>query len=99
MLAPGRGGCTNATRRSLESTRSVRRIARWNSGAEVVTDGECTTTVSAELESPGKLRSIAVRAWTDSEPSACHPAPDSAVSTLGAKAASATPTIAHTAIT
>ena len=57
---------------------------------------ECTTTVSAELDRPAKLRWICSRAWTDSEPSACQPAPDSAVSTFGAKAASATATIAHT---
>ena len=95
-LAPRRGRCTEATRSSPARLRSTRRIARWNSGAEVVTDEECTTTVSAELDCPAKLRWISVRACTDSEPSACQPAPDSAVSTLGAKAASATATIAHT---
>ena len=38
----------------------------------------------------GKLRSISFRACTDSEPFACQPAPDSAVSTLGAKKPSPT---------
>ena len=94
--APGRGRCTEATRLSPARPRSTRRIARWNSGAEVVIDEEWTTTVSAELESPAKFRWISVRACTDSEPSACQPAPDSAVSTFGAKAARATATIAHT---
>ena len=95
-LAPGRGRCTEATRLSPARLRSTRRIVCRNSGAEVVTDGEWTTTVTAELESPAKLRWITVRACTDSEPSACQPAPDSAVSTFGANAASATATIAHT---
>ena len=72
--------------RPRRGLRSTRRIVRWNSGAEVVTDEECTTTVSAELDSPAKPRWISVRACTDSEPSACQPAPDSAVSTFGAKA-------------
>ena len=95
MLAPGRGRCTEATRSSPARLRSTRRIVCWNSGAEVVTDEEWTTTVSAELDRPAKLRSISVRACTDSEPSACQPAPESAVSTFGANAASTTATIAH----
>ena len=57
-------------------------------------EGGFTTTVSAELDRPPKLRSIVSRAATDSEPSACHPAPESACSTRGAKAAR---TIATTA--
>ena len=96
MLAPGRGCCTEATRSSPARLRSTRRIVCRNSGAEVVTEGERTTTTSAELESPAKLCWISVRACTDSEPSACQPAPESAVSTFGANAASAMATIAQT---
>ena len=95
MVAPGRGRCTEATRASPASTRSTRSSASRNAGAEVVADGEWTTTVSAELDRPAKLRSISARACTDSEPSACQPAPDSAVSTFGANAARTRAAIAH----
>ena len=44
---------------------------------------------------PGSSWSIALRAATDSEPVASQPAPDSAVSTLGAKTPSATATSAQ----
>ena len=97
-LAPGLGRRTEATRLSPARMRSTRSSVCWNSGAEVVTVEEWTTTVSAELESPAKLRWTSVRACTDSEPFACQPAPESAVSTLGANAASATATIAHAAM-
>ena len=46
---------------------------------------ECTTTIRALEDSPWKLLSIALRAATDCEPVASQPAPDSAVSTFGAK--------------
>ena len=81
---PGR---TEATRASPASTRSTRASESRNAGADAVADAEWTTTVSAELERPSKPRSICARACTDSEPSACQPAPESAVSTFGAKAA------------
>ena len=48
------------------------------------------TTIGAELESPAKFCWISVRAATDSEPFACQPAPESAVSTCGANTASTT---------
>ena len=57
MLAPGRGRCTEATRPSPASRRSTRSSACRNSGADVVTDREWTTTVSAELDRPAKLLS------------------------------------------
>jgi hypothetical protein len=57
--------------------------------------GEWTTTISAELERPPKLRWISCRARTDSDPFACQPAPESAVSTLGAKTPRATATTAQ----
>ena len=86
---------TEATRASPASTRSTRASESRNAGAEAVAVGEWTTTVSAELERPSKLRSISARACTDSEPSACQPAPESAVSTFGANAARTRAAIAH----
>ena len=62
---------------------------------EIVADGEWTTTVSAELDRPAKLRSISVRACTDSEPSACQPAPDSGVLDLRREGREPSATIAH----
>ena len=56
-----------------------------NAGSAAVWPDEWTTTIRAELESPPKLSWISRRACTDSEPFACQPAPESAVSTLGAK--------------
>jgi hypothetical protein len=60
-----------------------------------VSVAEWTTTSGAELERPPKLCWISARAWTDSEPFACQPAPERAVSTLGAKTASASATAAQ----
>ena len=57
--------------------------------------GECTTTIRALEDRPWKFWSIALRAATDSEPVASQPAPDSAVSTRGAKAPSTTATNAQ----
>src|SRR5579859_3949671 len=56
---------------------------------------EWMTTSGAELESPPKFRWISERACTDCEPLACQPAPDNAVSTCGAKTASATASVAQ----
>src|SRR5579862_627465 len=53
------------------------------------------TTIGAELARPPKFSWISVRAWTDCEPFACQPAPESAVSTFGANTASATATSAQ----
>src|SRR6185312_8775300 len=50
-----RGGCTDATRRSAARTRATRASVCRNSGEEAGTAGECTTTVSAELDRPPKL--------------------------------------------
>ena len=61
-----------------------------NAGSATVWRGECTTTISAELERPPKLRSISVaRLRRTREPVASQPAPESAFSTLGAKKPSA----------
>jgi hypothetical protein len=98
-LAPGRGPCTEATRLSAPRMPSTRASVCWNAGAEVVRVGEWTTTVRAALESPAKFLWISVRAYTDSEPFACQPAPERAVSTFGANTASATATIAHATTT
>ena len=62
---------------------------RAKAGSEDVSVGEWSTTWSAELESPSKFRWTSSRACTDSEPFACQPAPERAVSTFGANTASA----------
>src|SRR5262249_38410885 len=95
ILAPGRGLCTEATRLSEERSRSTRASVCRNAGEEVVAVEEGTTTGSARLERPAKVRRISVRACTQPELFACQPAPESTVSPFGANAASATATIAH----
>src|SRR5512132_4349468 len=92
MVARGCGACTEATRESLARTRSTRATVCLKAGSATVWRGELRTTIKAELERPAKLRWIRPRAFTDSEPLDCQPAPERAVSTLGAKAASATAT-------
>jgi hypothetical protein len=98
-VAPAVGGTIRETRRSERRIRSTRVTVARNAGSEWTRDGECTTTVSAELERPPKSRWISARARTDSDPLACQPAPDRAVSTLGAKTPSATATTAHASAT
>ncbi len=61
----------------------------WKAGELVVSVGEWTTTIGAELERPPKFRWISARACTDCDPFACQPAPESAASTFGANTASA----------
>ena len=97
--APGCGGTTDAIRRSARRTFSTFARSAWNAGSLTESVGECTTTIGAELERPAKFRWIRVRAATDSEPFACHPAPESAVSTCGANTASRTATPAQVSAT
>ena len=85
IVAPGRGATIEATFGLVWSTCVTRATVALNAGSAVVCAGEWTTTISAELESPPKLSWIRFRACTDSEPFACQPAPESAVSTFGAK--------------
>ena len=59
----------------------------------------CTTTISALDDRPAKFLSMALRAATDSEPVASHPAPDNAFSTLGAKKPSTTATTSQPSAT
>src|SRR5512133_4385184 len=92
MVAPGWGACTEATRELLARTRSTRATVCLKAGSATVWRGELRTIINAELDRPAKLRWISARAFTDSEPLACQPAPDRAVSTLGAKAASTSAT-------
>src|SRR5512133_69130 len=92
MVAPGCGDCTEATPESLARARSTRATDCLKAGSATVWRGELRTTINAELERPAKLRWIRARAFTDSEPLDCQPAPERAVSTLGAKAATATAT-------
>ncbi len=92
---PGCGATTDFTRRSPFRTFCVEATARWKAGSLTVLSEECTTTIRALDDRPWKLLSIALRAATDSEPVASQPAPDSAVSTFGAKTPSTTATSAQ----
>ncbi len=83
--APGCGADTDATRRSVRSVRSAAAIVERKPALSTACVCEWTTTISAELDRPAKLRWISCRACTDWEPFACQPAPDSADSTFGAK--------------
>ena len=58
----------------------------------------CTTTWIAELALPPKCSWASSRAATDSEPSACQPAPDSLASTLGANTPRPTISSSHTTV-
>ena len=89
---PACGATTAFTRRSAFSTPCVEASARWKAGSPTVLSDECTTTIRALEDRPWKFLSIALRAATDSEPVASQPAPDSAVSTLGANKPSTTAT-------
>ena len=86
---PGRGGTTVAIRESERRIASALATVARNAGEFVVSVGEWTTTIGAELERPPKFCWIRARACTDSEPFACQPAPERAVSTFGANTASA----------
>jgi hypothetical protein len=92
---PGRGGTTVEIRESERRSASVFATVARKAGALVVSVDEWITTIGAELERPPKLRWINARACTDCDPFACQPAPESAVSTLGANTASATATTAQ----
>ena len=93
------GAAPSPTCAFVRSVRSTCATVCRNAGSAVVACREWTTTISAELERPPKLRWIRARACTDSEPEACQPAPESALSTLGAKTASETATTAHARVT
>jgi len=85
--------CGGTTLEILESPRRVVSTCRTtdrNAGDDAVSVAEWTTTIGAELESPPKSCCTRLRTATDSEPFACQPAPESAVSTLGAKTPSPT---------
>ena len=83
--APGRGGVTVRTASLPARIAPARAIVARKAGSRVVSVGECTTTMSAELEFPANARSIRARACTDCEPESCQPAPERAVSTRGAR--------------
>jgi hypothetical protein len=95
IVEPGRGGITDATRRSVRSTRSTRRAVDSKAGEPAVALSEWRTTIRAELDWPPKSRWTSCRTRTDSEPFACQPAPDSTLSTLGANTASTAAASAH----
>ncbi len=85
-VAPGMGATTSAMRGSASRTAVTR--ARTSAPAPSVTGPsvECTTTWIAEEALPPKWSWASSRAATDSDPSACQPAPDRLCSTWGAKA-------------
>ena len=95
----GLGGTTDEMRGSERRIASVFATVERKRGSVVRSVEEWTTTSGAELESPPKFCWISVRALTDWEPFACQPAPESAVSTLGAKTASARATAAQESAT
>ena len=86
---------TVAIRESLRRIASASASVLRNAGELVVSVGEWTTTIGPELDRPPKFSWISVLAVTDSDPFACQPAPESAVSTFGAKTASASATTAQ----
>jgi len=55
LVIPAVGGVTEAMRASLRRTASLRRIVLANAASVVMSVGECTTTISAELELPAKF--------------------------------------------
>ena len=87
-VAPGWGGTTAAMRGSAPNSFSTR-CTVW-APAPLVTLPLVvwTTTWSAEPALPPKCFRASSRTWTDWEPSACQPAPDSECSTLGASSPS-----------
>ena len=95
IVAPFRGGLTDATLGSARRVDSVRAIVDANAGSAVVSVGEWTTTISPELALPAKSRWMRSRAATDCEPESSQPAPDRAVSTRGARTPRQTTTTAH----
>ena len=90
ILEPACGGTIDRTWEFARRTRSTRATVWRKPASLVVSCREWTTIISAELERPAKFRWMSVRAWTDSEPFACQPAPERALSTFGAKRPSAT---------
>ena len=99
MVAPGIGWITSAMRGSASSIRVT--WARTSAPRPSVTGPsvECTTTWMAEEALPPKLSWASSRAATDSEPSACQPAPDRLCSTWGAKAPRPTMSSSQTPVT
>ncbi len=83
-VAPGMGATTSAIRGS-PSRISVTCARTWAPRPSVTgPSDDCTTTWIAEDALPPKLSWASSRAATDSEPSACQPAPERLCSTWGA---------------
>ena len=84
---PGWGETTVLTRLSARSSASARATMRCAAGSFAIGPlPSCTTTCRAVAPSPWKFFAITSRAATDWLPLSSHPAPESADSTLGAKA-------------
>ena len=96
IVAPGCGGKTCAIRGSPSSIRVA--AASTSAPSPSVTGPSVlrTTTWIAEDALPPNLSWAASRTCTDSEPSACQPAPDSSASTRGAKIPRPTTSSNHT---
>ena len=95
IVVPAWGRETEATRASVFNLAATRPIVCWNAGELVVWPELWTTTIRPVLFRPPNSRLTRSRTCTDSDPLACQPAPDSAVSTRGAKKPSATATTAQ----
>ncbi len=83
-VAPGCGAITSATRGSASRTDVTSSSTSPPRPSVTGPSVLCTTTWIAELALPPKLSAASSRTATDSEPSACQPAPERLASTFGA---------------
>ncbi len=95
IVWPFWGGVTEATRASARSRASARVIVDAKAGSAVVRVGEWTTTMRPDDALPAKFFWMRSRACTDCEPESSQPAPESAVSTRGARTPRPTTTTAQ----
>ena len=82
---PAAGGVTLATAGSALTSASTLRVTRANAGSAAVREGEWSTIIRPVEALPAKCFWISERAATDCDPVASQPAPESAVSTRGAR--------------
>ncbi len=85
IVAPGWGGTTDEMRSSARRVASTLAMMSAPAPKSTGASSEWTTIWRAELALPPKWARASSRTSTDSEPSACHPAPESDCSTWGAK--------------
>ena len=95
-VAPGMGAITSAMRGSASSRAVASSSTSWPRPSVTGPSVLCTTTWMAELALPPKCSGASSRTATDSEPSACQPAPERLASTFGANAPRPTTRSSHT---